>query len=233
MSEISLITFDTIPSTNTFAKENINLLSLPSLIIANGQTAGRGRQGKTFFSPSNTGLYMTLVIEAPKNCNLITPLAAVCVCNILSKHGVKPKIKWVNDIFCDGHKICGILTECFSYEEKTYIALGIGINLTTEKFPDDLHIAGSVGIEFNKQKLALEISENFLEHLLNPDDEYIISEYRKLLFVIGKQITYSKNNIFYSATVKDINEQCNLIIARDDGYVDILSSGEISIKIGS
>jgi len=77
MSEINLIYFDILPSTNTYAKENINTLELPSLIIANGQTAGRGRQGKSFFSPYDTGLYMTLVFEAPQNYSLITPAAAV------------------------------------------------------------------------------------------------------------------------------------------------------------
>jgi len=231
MAEIHSLFFDTIPSTNTYAKENIGTLILPALIIANGQTAGRGRQGKSFFSPCDTGLYMTLVFEAPKSCSLLTPAAAVNVCTVLQNYGVDPKIKWVNDIFVDGHKICGILTECFSFEGKNYIALGIGINLTTAEFPDDLQIAGSAGIECDRQKLAFEISENILEYVYNPDDEHIINEYRKFLFILKKQITYSKNNISYSATVIDINEQCNLIVERVDGSADTLSSGEISIKI--
>lgn len=230
MAEIHSIFFDTVPSTNTYAKENVGKLTLPSLIVANGQTAGRGRQGKSFFSPSDTGLYMTLVFEAPQNCSLLTPLAAVAVCNILKAYGADPKIKWVNDIFIGGHKVCGILTERFAYEGKSCIALGIGINLTTAEFPADLQIAGSAGIECDRQKFALEISELVLEYVYSPDDEYIINEYRKLLFVIGKQITYSKNNILYTAKVKDINGQCNLIVERNDGP-DVLSSGEISIKI--
>lgn len=230
MAEIHSIFFKSIPSTNTYAKENINSLTLPALIIANGQTAGRGRQGKSFFSPSDTGLYMTLVFEAPKNCNLLTPAAAVKVCNVLKKYGADPKIKWVNDIFVDRRKICGILTECFAYGGKNYIALGIGINLTTAEFPEDLQIAGNAGIECNKQELASEISENILEYLNKPDDEYIINEYRKLLFIIGEQITFFKNNIQFSAKVIDINEQCNLIVERNDGLTDILSSGEISIR---
>ena len=231
MSEISLICFETIPSTNTYAKENIGTIKTPSLIIANGQTAGRGRQGKSFFSPNDTGLYMTLVFEAPQNCSLLTPAAAVSVCNILEKHGVNTKIKWVNDVFADNKKICGILTECFAYSNKYYIALGVGINLTTSEFPDDLKIAGSINKDFNKNLLALEISESVLEYVNNPNDEFVLNEYRNKLFVIGQKITYSKNNVIFSATVKDINEQCNLIVERDDGYTDILSSGEISIKI--
>lgn len=231
MSEISLIYFDSLPSTNTYAKENINNLSLPSIIIANGQTAGRGRQGKSFFSPDGTGLYMTLVFEAPKNIGLLTPAAAVSVCKALEDYGISPKIKWVNDIFIENNKICGILTECFSAYKKTYIALGIGINLTTAVFPDDLLIAGSADIVCDKQNLARQISKNILEYVDLLNDKHIINEYRKRLFIIDKKITYSKNNINYSATVKDINEYCNLIVVNENGTTDILSSGEISIRI--
>lgn len=231
MSEINLIYFDILPSTNTYAKENINTLELPSLIIANGQTSGRGRQGKSFFSPYDTGLYMTLVFEAPQNYSLITPAAAVAVCNVLEKYGINPKIKWVNDIFIDNHKICGILTECFSSNQKLYIALGIGINLTTAVFPDDLKIAGSINIDCDKKLLASEISKSILGYINYPDSSYIINEYRNRLFIINKQITFSKNNIQYFATVKDINENCNLIVENENGTTEILSSGEISIKI--
>ncbi|MEE1010896.1 MAG: biotin--[acetyl-CoA-carboxylase] ligase [Acutalibacteraceae bacterium] len=231
MSEINLIYFDTIPSTNTYAKENINTLILPSLIIANGQTAGRGRQGKSFYSPNDTGLYMTLLFEAPQNCSLLTPLAAVSVCEVLSEYQISPKIKWVNDIFLDNKKICGILTECFSYKNKLYIALGIGINITTSEFPADLDIAGSAKIICDKKLLALQISNRILEHINCSDNQYIINEYRKYLFVIGKRISYFKKNTEYTATVTDINEQCNLIVSREDGSTDILSSGEISIKL--
>lgn len=231
MPEINLIYFDTLPSTNTYAKENIGSIPVPSLIIANGQTAGRGRQGKSFFSPSNTGLYMTLVFELNNNCTLLTPAAAVCVCKTLKKYNINPKIKWVNDIFLNDKKICGILTECFSFNNKKYIALGVGINLNTCIFPEDLNIAGSADIDCNKEILAREISEEILKYISLSDDNRIYSEYRNELFIIGKQITFSKNNNLYNATVKDINEQCNLIVENENGITEILYSGEISIKI--
>lgn len=231
MRDLDLILLESVPSTNTYAKEHIDSLTFPSLIIAKGQTAGRGRQGKSFFSPENSGLYMTLVFPAPQKCDLLTPAAAVAVCNSLEKHGVIPKIKWVNDIFVNDLKTCGILTECFTNQNNSFIALGIGINLTTSKFPDNLKIAGSAGIECDKIALAREISESILDYSENLNDKYILREYRKRLFVIGKQIFYSKNNQKYSAYVKDINEQCNLIVERTDGYTDTLSSGEISIKL--
>ncbi len=231
MHRISLIQLTAVDSTNTYAKNNFSSLALPSLIIAEKQTAGRGRQGKSFYSPEGTGLYMTLVFEAPQNRTLLTPAAAVAVCKSLEKLGAEPKIKWVNDIFTDGLKVCGILTECFSSGGRPYIALGIGINLTTAVFPDELKTAGSVNLLCDKAKLAFDISDKILEYAQNGDDNFIIEEYKNRLFVVGKQISYTKNNIEYKATVKGINTQCNLIVERDDGFADILSSGEISIKI--
>lgn len=231
MRNINEICFDTIPSTNTYAKENIEIFDLPALITADGQTCGRGRRGNSFFSPKNTGLYMTVVFPAPDDCSLLTPAAAVAVCKALDKLGIQPKIKWVNDVFVDGRKVCGILCEHFFHKKNAYIALGVGINLTTEKFPDELILAGSLNIDCDKKELARKIAHYILEYAENPDNDTVLKEYRKLLFVIGQKITYFKNNTEFSAEVIDINEQCNLIVMRSDGTKDVLSSGEISIKI--
>lgn len=223
--------FDSLPSTNTFAKENIANLPLPMLIIANEQTAGRGRRGNSFFSPKDTGLYMTLVFEEKANPELITPMAAVSVCEALTDLGVDPKIKWVNDIFINDKKVCGILAERCIKDKKSYIILGIGINISTFIFPDDLKSAGSINIDCNKEILAENISARILEYAENNNDADIIDKYRNGLFVIGKDVRYFKNNIEYKGSVKDINAQCNLIITLPDGSEDTLSSGEISIII--
>lgn len=232
MSDFNKIFLQSIPSTNSYAKENASDLPMPSLIIADEQTAGRGRQGKSFFSPKDTGLYMTCVFPAPQNCELLTPAAAVAVCNALEKIGANPKIKWVNDIFIDGLKVCGILAECFNCKGKIYIALGVGINLKTVNFPDELLcVAGSVNTDCSKTVLAEEIANSILEYVRNQDNAHILCEYEKRLFIIGKKISYQKNNEVFSAEVKGINENCNLIVIKDDGQTEILSSGEISIKI--
>lgn len=230
MSGINKIQFQTVSSTNTYAKENIKNLSLPALIISDEQTAGRGRQGKSFFSPKDTGLYMTLVFNAPESCELLTPVAAVAVCKELETLGIKPKIKWVNDIFVNERKVCGILTECFSKGDNIYIALGIGINLTTESFPNELNIAGSLSLSCDKTKLAENISRRILSFCQNNNKD-IIKEYKKRLFVLNKDIKYTKNNREFSARAVDINELCNLIVKHSDGSEAILSSGEISINL--
>lgn len=228
MSTINILYFDLLDSTSTYAKQNAANLPLPSLIIANGQTAGRGRRGNSFFSPKDTGLYMTLIIESPESCDLLTPAAAVSVCRILGKHGIDAKIKWVNDIFVNHQKVCGILSERYIVNGKAVVAIGIGINLTTEKFPDDLKTAGSIKLECDKINLAEEIADDLIYQLNRSDT---VEEYRKKLFILGKTIEYIRNGVKFTAEAVDINELCNLVVKNPDGSIDTLSSGEISIKI--
>ena len=120
----------------------------PALFVAERQTAGRGRLGRSFYSPSDTGIYMTLLLEIgedfPDTAGL-TSAAAVAVLRGTDRltQG-KTQIKWVNDILLDGKKICGILAESFLVGDKTYAAIGIGVNVSTKDFPEDIRgIAGS------------------------------------------------------------------------------------------
>jgi BirA family biotin operon repressor/biotin-[acetyl-CoA-carboxylase] ligase len=229
---LNIIKLEVTTSTSTYARENADTLRLPSLIIADKQTAGRGRSGNSFYSPDKTGLYFTLLFETESAIPLITPAAAVAVCNTIEKNfGIYPKIKWVNDIFLNNKKICGILSECFISNNKTLIAVGIGINLTTNEFPDNLPNAGSLGITCDKEKLATDIAEYILGYIRNPNENEILNQYKNRLFVLNKRIEFFENNIRYSATVRDINAQCNLIVELPDKNEKILSSGEISILI--
>lgn len=228
MSKINILFFESLDSTSTYAKQNAASLPLPSLIIANEQTAGRGRRGNSFFSPKDTGLYMTVIFESPDSCELLTPKAAVAVCRILEINGIEPKIKWVNDIFVSDKKVCGILAERFLVNKKPIVAIGIGINLTTADFPSELTAAGSINLICDKKALAEEITQELLSDITY---EKIISEYKKRLFILGKEITCQQNGISCSATAVDVNESCNLIVKHSDGRLETLSSGEISIKI--
>ncbi len=228
MNKVNILAFDTIDSTSTYARNNATLLPLPSAIIANSQTAGRGRRGNSFYSPKNTGLYMTVIFEAPESCELLTVKAAVAVCKALEKRGISPKIKWVNDLFYHSKKVCGILSERFVCDSKTIVSVGIGINLKTEFFPDELPMAGSINLECNKTELAQEIALGLISDIPSKD---IIYEYRKRLFILGKEVSFTQNNKLYSAIAVDINESCNLVVKHADGSYETLSSGEISIKI--
>lgn len=230
--EFNRVHFESVDSTSSYARRNAETLPLPCIITASHQTSGRGRTGKSFFSPRDTGLYMTLLIEANPKADLVTPAAAVAVCKAIeAMTDITPSIKWVNDIFVSGKKVCGILSECFTVGKTTYIAVGVGINLTTAEFPEELTQAASLGVDCQKNELSALIAEGIAEYISLPDNEYILDEYRNRLFVIGKTVNYDKNGIRYTATVEGINDSCNLIVKNDDGSSDILSSGEISIKL--
>ncbi len=218
-------------STNDYAREIAANAVLPALITADTQTAGRGRQGKSFYSPAGTGLYMTLLLESPEQFRDITPAAAVAVCeSIYSLTGTETLIKWVNDIYLGSKKICGILTERFEKDGRYYIALGIGINLTTEGFPPELTQAGALGKDIDKEKTAFEIAGRFFELINSGNKIKLFKEYEKRLKNIGKTVTYSINSVSYCGTATGIDSDYGLIVMRRDGTQDILKSGEVSIK---
>jgi len=233
--------YDTIDSTNDQAKLDISLGNHEdALYIANEQKKGRGRHGKKFYSPKDSGLYMTLKIKSDiklENSLFITTLVAIATTKALKKFTDKNiEIKWVNDLYLNGKKICGILTEVITNPEtlivKNFI-IGIGINLNTSNFPDDLSNIATSLFEKNisKNKLAAYICNSIYEMLSQNDSKKMINEYKKYSMVIGKEIKYIKNNIEYFSLVKDINDQGNLIVINKAGNEIVLNSGEISIVV--
>ena len=227
---MKILSFDLLPSTSSFAKENALHLPIPCVISASEQTLGRGRNGKSFFSPKSTGLYMTYLCPYPENGGLITPAAALAVTEALEElAGIKPSIKWVNDIFLNNKKICGILCECFERENKKFLCVGIGLNLTTASFPSDLPLAGSVGIDIDKALLIERIISHFESILSGWSDEKIAGEYSKKMLLLDKKITFSINNRQYEGKATGIDENCNLLV-NSENEIFRLSSGEISIK---
>lgn len=175
---------------------------------------------------------MTLIFSPDKPLELITPAAAVAVCEALEDFGVKNLgIKWVNDIFLDGKKVCGILCEHFFEGGKEYLSAGIGINLTTDEFPEQLTAAGSINLDLPKAELSDAIAEKLLKYANNPNNSFVCSEYEKRLFFLGKNISFIQNGIPFSAVALGINNNCNLKVLLPDSSVKVLSSGEISIKI--
>ncbi|MBO7432100.1 MAG: biotin--[acetyl-CoA-carboxylase] ligase [Elusimicrobia bacterium] len=230
--------FDTIDSTNIYAKKIVKNLTKNTIIISNSQTNGQGKFGRTFYSPANTGLYMTIVlkenIETLKVFS-ITFLCALAVCKTIEKlTEIKPKIKWINDIFINDKKCCGILTECvtnFKTNVSTDIIAGIGININTVKFPKDLKdIAISLQKNnINKNQMTAEIINNFFKFYNNLSIKQIIEKYKKYCFVLGKDIYYTKENIKHIAKAIDINDFGNLIIKDINGNLQTLEYEEIKI----
>ena len=242
---LTLRVFDTVTSTNLVLRD-LAAQGAPegTVIIAARQTVGRGRKGRAFFSPEYTGVYVSLLLKpkiAPEDATLITTTAAVAVCEAVeSLSDRKAQIKWVNDVFVDGKKICGILTEGSIDMESgqfEYAVLGTGINVYTPEggFPEEIRaVAGSVfsaPVPDAKNRMIAEYLNHFLPLYRDLGGEATISEYRRRSFVIGKNITVLAGEKTTPARAIDVDGQCRLVVEYGDGTRAALSSGEISIRI--
>lgn len=192
--------YKSLESTNKTAKEMaVAGAEHGTVIISDCQTMGQGRYSRSFFSPSG-GLYMSLILRPQvlhfENPTFVTAFAAVSVCEAIESISKKvPKIKWVNDIFIDGKKVCGILTEAVTDFESgglDWVALGIGINVytRTEEFPSELQsIATSIYPDKNiagvRNKLSAEIINRILGFETTPDEVEIFEKYKKRLMILG------------------------------------------------
>ena len=224
--EADVRVFDTTDSTNTRAKED-KTLSL-GMICARAQTAGRGRQGHSFYSPADTGLYMTAVLPlTPMQAyefSLTAAAAVACVRAIGRVCKKTPLIKWVNDLYLSGKKIAGILTEA----DSNRVIVGIGINVTTDIFPPDLPRAGSLGIDANLSELAAAVFLELADMALKGDGSFM-AEYRSLSMLLGKRISYMQNGILTEAEATAIDDMGRLEVRLDSGERVLLSSGEVNI----
>ena len=242
-----IVIYDSLDSTNKTAKEMaISGADHGSIIIANSQTAGRGRYTRSFFSPSGGGLYISFILHPDKlpfeNITSITAFAALVVCEAIeSLSDKKPGIKWVNDIYLDRKKICGILTESITVLESSqpqWIVLGIGINVSTptSDFPEEIRsIAGSVfpdgSAPFTRNQLAAEIIRRILFPASGFNEFLLFQTYREKLMMLGNEITVMQGSDSYIATAMDIDDLGHLIIKRENGTIETLSFGEISIRL--
>lgn len=240
-SEIKIIAVKETTSTN----DELKKLAISGerdtvLFVAEAQTAGRGRKGRSFFSPANTGIYMSILIHpdiSPEECTLITPMCAAATAEAIENvAGVKADIKWVNDIYVKGKKAAGILTEgAFTEKGADYIIVGIGINLALpeEGFPEEIrHIACALTETSGelREKLIAETVNRFMYHLGNIKSRAFIPLYRERLFFLGEEITVISAKGIYKATALDIDSACRLTVKNEKEEILTLGSGEISIK---
>ena len=246
--EIEISVLQTVSSTNTVVQQKVSDgARTDCLILANEQTQGRGRAGRSFFSPKDTGIYMSLLL-CPKNCSAnqasqITTMAAVAMCEAIETIcEEKAQIKWVNDIFLRGKKVCGILTEAsFSLESglMEYAVLGIGVNLYPPKgqFPKELQtIAGSIFQEQKndaKNQLVAQFLNHFFAYYSRQSPCDYVQKYRDRSFVIGKQVQLIAGNQSDFVTVVGIDDQCRLLIRYNDGKECCCSAGEINIRLNA
>lgn len=236
--------FSTLPSTNTAAKE-MAACGAPSgtLCIAETQTGGRGRMGRDFFSPRNSGIYMSLILRPklrPADALQLTTLAAVAVSETVEELTGQPaQIKWVNDVFFREKKVCGILTEAsFNMESGAldYAILGIGLNVYAPKgnFPTALHsIAGAVldaPIPHARCRIIAGILKRFYFYYDHIEEKAFLEPYRKRMFLTGQLVEVHRGAAHFPARVLSVQDDFSLTIQHPDGKEETLSSGEVSLR---
>ena len=214
-----------------------------TVLVAARQTAGRGRRDRSFFSPADTGLYLSILLRpklAPQEALYLTTCAAAAVALALEEFGLRPQIKWVNDLFLEGKKVCGILTEGAIDPETMglrYAILGIGVNLFPPEggFPADLPEAGAVFARGpdpaeTRQKLAGRILDHFFRWYPHIQDRPFFDTYRDRSLVLGQPITILQGGTSRPATALDLEPDFSLRVREADGRETLLSSGEVSIR---
>lgn len=215
-----------------------------TVVIADKQTAGRGRFNRNFYSPEGTGLYMSIVLDADKlnldEYSLLTPLVAVITSRIIHRRtGKKCGIKWVNDLYLEDKKICGILTEgVMNGNVISKFVVGIGINIGTSQFPEEIKsIAGSL-VDEDEKKIRNEIAAGLINELTREEAfnevSCLMDEYRKKQILVEKIVTVLDGKETYVAKVLGVDVKGCLQVERVEGnlagQIEMLNSGEVSIR---
>lgn len=239
-------------STNTLVKE-LARSGEPAgtVVIAGSQSGGRGRLGRSFFSPEDTGIYMSILLRpaiSPERVVMLTTMAAVAVCeaieNVCGFEAGICGIKWVNDIFVEGRKVCGILTESsFSTDKEgrpvtEFCVVGIGINCYEPEggFPEEIrNTAGALLGERQegfRNRLCREILERFDMYYGEESLGTHFEKYRERSIVLGREVEVISlaDGTKKCAKAVDIDYDCRLIVRYPDGKTEVLSTGDVSVK---
>ena len=238
-----------VPSTNTLLMD-LAEKGEPELlcIAACEQTAGKGRVGRSFFSPADSGLYFSLLLrprERAEDAARLTACAVVSVCEAIESIApVHPQIKWVNDVLVDGRKVCGILTEAsaaFGSGQLSHMVIGIGINtrMPNAGFPGELRETagsafGSAPIPDLRNRLLAGTLDRLLHWYRCPEDRDWLRRYRARSAVLGKNILIlSPGREPESARALALDDACGLVVLTEAGERKTLTAGEVSIRPGT
>lgn len=235
--------YETIDSTNNKAKE-LNKEEEGTLIIAEEQNSGKGRLGRQWISPKRKGIWMSLLLKPkvdPLKVSKITLVGAAAIHKAFENMGIKSHIKWPNDIIINNKKVCGILTEMnCELNLINYVVLGIGINVNFDKedIPSDLlDKATSLKIELDKEISRQNLLGNILnefellyEDFLEYNAEKTISICKENSILIGKDVQIIRGNNIKIGKAIDMNIEGELIVQYENGDLENIYSGEVSIR---
>lgn len=242
--KLNITIFDELDSTNNYLKKLGSQGEKENqLVIAESQTDGRGRMGKSFYSPNGTGIYFSLLLHpeyAIEKSLFLTVMAAVSVAETVMKYNKNDvKIKWVNDIYIDGKKVCGILTEgaVNSSKKLDYAVVGIGINVIAPEngFPQDIKDIATAIFPGNteayiKERIVADVINRFFS-MYNGDDKNFVKRYKEYSYLTGKEINIISGENTRPATVIDITDDCHLLVKNEYGETEAISSGDVSVRL--
>lgn len=244
-SPLEIKMYQSLPSTNTAIKQAAQQGKEEGfVVIAQQQTQGKGRLGRSFYSPADSGIYFSVLLR-PKisleDSVLLTTAAAVAVVRAIKQvTGKQASIKWVNDVFLNSKKICGILTQAsvdFESGMLQYAALGIGLNIfkpkdgfgEIENIADSIFPSNIINKDIKARLSAYILNEFFKIYRQLPGRDFL-QYYKEHCFIINKKIQVINADKKFSATAVDINDKAHLIVKLNDGTLMELPSGEISIQ---
>lgn len=237
--------FQELGSTNIQAKlEAEEGAAEGTLVIADMQTAGRGRRGRTWSSPAGVNLYFTLILKpsyGTEQASGVTLVMALAVAAGIRKTcGVRAKIKWPNDIVVNGRKICGILTEMSVAKNVIrYVVIGVGVNVGLQEFPREVadtaaSLQAECGREVSRDTLTENIMTAFEEYyegfLLQGDLSGVLAEYNSLLVNRGEKVRVLDPKGEYQGLAHGINSRGELLVEQEDGSVAEVYAGEVSVR---
>ncbi|KAB1434304.1 biotin--[acetyl-CoA-carboxylase] ligase [Candidatus Galacturonibacter soehngenii] len=237
--------YEEIDSTNTKAKQLAETgATSGTLVVSNMQTAGKGRRGRQWESPSETGIFMTLILKLDMNpskasmLTLVMALAVVKACNEVTKSTCY--IKWPNDIVLNKKKICGILTEMSAEMDYiNHIVIGIGINANVDSFPEELKDkATSLKIENGKEVKRAMLINRIMVHFEHEYEIFMhnesmkaqIDEYNEFLINKDKEVTIIEPSNQYQGIALGIDEIGKLLVKKEDGKIEAVYAGEVSVR---
>jgi BirA family biotin operon repressor/biotin-[acetyl-CoA-carboxylase] ligase len=224
--------FDTISSTNDYAKTLLYEAPEGTVILADEQTDARGRHGTSWYSPPG-GLWMSVMLR-PEKTTLVSIAAGVAVCTSLHTFGIAPGLKWPNDIIMNRKKIGGILIEIVD----EHVIVGIGVNLNIRKFPQELReIASSVFLETKKhldKKMFFDLLcrelDDCYDMLKHDQDRDILSKWRDYTILLGQRVTIQAGEGTIDGKVLDIGLNGALIVLRPDGSIEHVPAGTCHLQ---
>ncbi len=237
----TLYVYPLLPSTNDTAKTSAANAVHGTVIIADHQSAGRGRRGRSFFSPCGSGVYMSVILREDllaEKVGLLTTAAAVAVARAIeSLIPAQVQIKWVNDLLINGKKVCGILTEGTPNDNGGYhfAIIGIGVNVSTLHFPSEIDETASsllreCGEAPDRAALIAAILGELETVLTQMDSGAFLEENRRRSAVLGNMVTVIRGNETFAARAIAIDDAGALIVETDVGK-KTLSSGEVSLRL--